>query len=653
MGPARSGYGAAPAARGVRAAACLLMAAFLMQACERSTKAPAPSSATAASAPPAHAPELRIALIGPVPHQNVWALFAGQDYSHNAYAVRAPYWPRLYGLSIPDHIFGPLTASDAPTAVHQEGAFFAATVAVRTDLHWSDGAAFSAEDVAFTVNSALRFELGFDWQDFYDPEMLDHAEATTPGTVKFIFKQRPGVQEWQYGVLMGPVVQEAFWSTKVAAAAESLPPGEAYAKLDALNGKVNTLQQQVDKLYAATLSAQGEQSRVIQADLKRLQGNLDEATNDRGAILADIGQRMQAARRLLFELNDVDEPVLGAWLPERPASGADSSGTIVNLPNPAYPGPTPNFDRLVFRLFENAGGAEAAMKDGAVNLVLDPPPGSEGVGTIMTSPTRSIRFLLFNPSASSVGDAALRKALACLIDQDEMTRSMTGAVALHSVVQPQEGMWYSAQSLAPCGGMDAAGRLARAVELLRASGYGWQQEPSIAEGGRGLSGPGGSTLPSLELLAPDSDAARTAAAAYVEQKALLLGMPLRMLSLPEDGLDYAVLSSEEYDLAVMGFRVGAFPGYLCDWFGAGGTFTQGSGLMTALCGELKATSDLEAARRLVQEMQIALAQEVPMVPLYSVAAEDRFQGITYPFAEVLGGLSDAGGAPALAIPQVP
>ena len=572
------------------------MAVFLVQACAPRALEPSPLSATATSAPPAHAPEIGIALIGPVAAHNVWALFAGQDYSHNTYAVRAAYWPRLYGLSIPDQVFGPLTASDLPTAVHQEGAFFAATVPVRTDLHWSDGAAFSAEDVAFTVNTALRFELGFDWQDFYDPQVLDHAEAAAPGTVKFIFRQRPGVQEWQYGVLMGPVVQEAYWAAKVAGTAESLPPGESYANIDALNGKIGTLQQQVDKLYAALLSAQGEDARLLQADLRRQQGNLDEATNDREEIQAGIDAAMQSARRLLFELDDTGEPLLGAWLPERPLAGNSTNGTIVNLPNPAYPGPAPNFDRLVFHLFENAEAADAAMQEGAVNLVLDLPAASEGVGATMTSPTRSVRLLLFNPSASSVGEVALRQALACLIDQDEMTRTITGTAALHSFVAPQEGMWYSPQSVAPCMGKDAAARLGRAVELLAAAGYTWQHEPSLAEGGEGLMGPGGSTLPSLELLAPDSDPARTAAAAYVEQKALLLGMPLRMLPMPEDALDYAVLSSAEYDLAVMGYRVGAFPGYLCDWFGAGGTFTQGSGLMTSLCGELKATSDLEAAR---------------------------------------------------------
>jgi len=128
------------------------------------TPAVAPAVVTASTrTAPAHAPEIRFGLIGEVTYSNVWALFSGRDYSYNNYAVRAHYWPRLYGLSVPGQAFEPITAGGPPGPIRQEGAFYAATVPVRTDLRWTDGAAFAAEDVAFTSTprSALSwFRLG-------------------------------------------------------------------------------------------------------------------------------------------------------------------------------------------------------------------------------------------------------------------------------------------------------------------------------------------------------------------------------------------------------------------------------------------------------------------------------------------------------------
>ena len=189
-------------------AACLCVSTILAAACAPAT----PSSQTVAPSPtasgaPAHAPEIRIGLIGTLGHQNVWALFSGESYSYNDYAVRARYWPRLYELSVPTQDFEPRLAAGNPTALRPEGVFQTASVPVRTDLRWTDGSAFTAQDAAFTINAALQFELSFDWRDFYDGQILDHVEAVAPDTLTFFFKAQPGVEDFQLGALQGPVVQ--------------------------------------------------------------------------------------------------------------------------------------------------------------------------------------------------------------------------------------------------------------------------------------------------------------------------------------------------------------------------------------------------------------------------------------------------------------
>ena len=74
---------------------------------------------------PAHAPEIRFALIGKPPasdsHVNVWGLFDEAGASYINYALRAEYWPRLYHLVPQDSSFQPYAAEDQPSEVNQDG----------------------------------------------------------------------------------------------------------------------------------------------------------------------------------------------------------------------------------------------------------------------------------------------------------------------------------------------------------------------------------------------------------------------------------------------------------------------------------------------------------------------------------------------------
>ena len=71
---------------------------------------------------------------------------------------------------------------------------------------------------------------------------LDHAEAVDPSTVKFIFKQKPNVGVWQYGVLQGPIVQKAFWESTVKDAADLLPAETLRASIDEARANLATAQ---------------------------------------------------------------------------------------------------------------------------------------------------------------------------------------------------------------------------------------------------------------------------------------------------------------------------------------------------------------------------------------------------------------------------
>jgi ABC-type transport system substrate-binding protein len=451
------------------------------------------------------------------------------------------------------------------------------------------------------------------------------------------------------------VVQEAFWSSKVAGAAEALPSDELRSSQDALRDRIATLQQEANQLNAETLYAQGLQARELQAELKRKQGSLDEATNELTEVQRSVREAMLAAQTALFDQDRKGEPLLGAWLPERSSSGSAPRSPIVNVPNAAYPGPIPNFDRAVFRTFASREAAEGALAAGQINVILDADRGNIDVSpNFLLSPTRSMRFILFNLDADGVNDAAIRRALTCMIDQGALAASLPGGgVPRATFVPPEDEYWSDAEAALPCAGLDAAPRLVQAARLLRDAGYTWEQEPITTAGGQGLKRPDGSPVPSMQLLAPGTDEARMAAATYVVQQAQLLGAPIRVNPVTADAIDYAVLSSGAFDMAIIGWKVSSYPGYLCDWFGASGPFHYDPTALTSQCGQLAVTSDLAAARGLMREIQRTLVDEVPLVPLYADVVREPLRGVIYPFTAVLGGLADVYGAPALASPAGP
>ncbi len=616
-------------------------------------------------APIARKSEIRFALVGTVTTPNVWALFDTMGYSYNNYAVRSGYWPRLYDLSIPDQRLEPQTAAGMPSAVRHEGAFYAATVPLRTGLTWTDGTPFAADDVAFTVNTVLAVGLGFDWQDFYNPAWLDHAEAIDPHAVKFFYKQMPGVGMWQYGALQGPVVQQKYWASKVADAVRLLPASDLAAHIQSLKSKVADLQKQVDALNLSVGYALGEEARQTQAGIRRQQGDLDQAINDLAKAQAEFDSAMNSARAALYAQDDAGEPSLGRW--KYSSSQASASPAVyANEVNPAFPEAAPGFARALYFAYATSGAAAAALGKGDVDAVLDPtaatvataaPNGHAASEHVLNSPTRSLRFLVFNPVAD-VGSPArrpLRQAIACMLDQEAFVSEPLGgnALALISFVMQGETPWYSREAILPCQNLDAGGRLAQAVNILKTTGYTWVKEPSGQTAGEGLTSPNGKPVPALDMMAPSSDTQRAAAATYIEQQARFLGIPVTARVVTQDTIQYAVFSSHQYDLALLGWRVGQYPGYLCDWFGEGMPFHYQSDALTSRCAQLKVTSDLDQAHQLVAAIQAILSQELVFIPLYSQAVSDTTQNIAYPFARALDGLSGIYGAPALAFPALP
>jgi ABC-type transport system substrate-binding protein len=297
----------------------------------------------------------------------------------------------------------------------------------------------------------------------------------------------------------------------------------------------------------------------------------------------------------------------------------------------------------VYKIYPDAKSAYSAFSNGEVDVVLDP-DGVMQQASSVPAPNGSDRFLVFNPNNVLLSDVNLRNALACVINPQEIGLSQAEFVSSTA--------WKNADALIPCAGLSAERRIEKAVEYLTKAGYRWSQEPGVSQPGVDLKKPDGSDFPRITLISTTSevDADRANMAANIEQQALRLGIPLDVQLTDLASLQYAVYSSEKYDMAIFGWRLSEYPGYICEWFGASGQFENTSSRLGSTCEALAVESDLPTAKSQVFEIQSVLAEELPFIPLYANLRYDAYQHVEYPFDSVAGGVSGLYGAPSYAMP---
>ena len=520
------------------------------------------------------------------------------------------------------------------------------------------------------MNTALSFQPGFDWHDFYNPNFIDHAEAAGAQTVKFYFKNQPNVGVWQYGALQGPIVQKAYWESKVSASTALLPPSTLLPQIASLTAQVAEIQSKINELNSNLMLLSNPSSSYLQttADIKSQQADLNQTNTALAKAQSQYDSAMDAARQSLYALDNANEPTLGDWMP-----AGQQNGEWINKVNPAHPFNVPKFNSAAYQFFSNEEEAIAAYVAGDVDSILEQNGLSvEGASKLPNSlnpriipteySTRNVEFLVFNQSNPSLVNPAVRQALGCITNGS----GFANIPSFGTFIPLYEKFWLNteAQSVldnpggqsVPCQMANTKGLLQNVVTILKSAGYTWKSEPvwdetaGTAVSGQGLTSVSGQAFPYVTLLSISEDSRQAADGMDIENAANIIGIPLTVKLVSPEELRYDVFSSHQYDMALLGWQLSDYPGYLCDWFKDGNPFGYQSDRLQSACEALNSTSDLSAAQKDVYEIQSILAQDLPFIPLYSGITYDAYRNIKYPFDSVLGGFSGVYGAPSLAIP---
>ena len=563
---------------------------------------------------------------------NVWDIMGPASTAYNFYAMLNQY-PALMALSDQRFDYVPMLATDFPGDVVQEGDFWTTTVAMRDDATWSDGEPIDANDVVFTVATALEFELPGNWGSNIDSAVVDHAEAVDQFTLKIYFKSKPGLSRWQYGLAQTIIVAEHYWAP-VAEAAKA--EAELLDRQNALYGH-----KPVNEPKAGELVFQKWEPGAFVALEKNPTYYWQDSTvtqHESGAYAETIGGKTFSA---------YGEP------------GGDVALKLTR---------SVDADAVNFSVFSSQDAAILALRAGEIDYFLSPlglsaglkqqVTGQPGIATI-ENPSNGFRYLAFNLRRAPMDNAAFRKAVATLIDKEFLCEKIlqNAAFPIYTAVPEGNGFWWNPDVPQVGKGLTREERINEVVTLLTGAGFTWDTAPAWnpdgrkVDAGEGLRDPSGNLVTELEILTPSAgyDPLRATSGIWIEQWLKEAGIPVKANLTGFNVIVPRVFEEQDFDMWILGWGLTIYPDYLADFFHSSQTVLGGLNAggysnpeFDALADDFTSETDLDAARAKAFTLQEYLADDLPYVTLFATPIIEAFRSetVNFAFTDVLDGLQN-------------
>jgi peptide/nickel transport system substrate-binding protein len=608
----------------------------------------------------------RVGILAQPTAGNFWGVNAVASYWD--LAVQSPMRISLFGVTDQHFQLIPQAAADFAGPLIQEGGLWTSTVKLREGIRWSDGEALTARDVAFTLNTALRFGLaGGNWSVWTDGDYLRSAEALDEMTVKFSYGAKPGMARHEWGTLQVSIACERYWAPLVEEAAAGLAglaqpaAGEQDTRWDA---------------YQARQAEAAEKLFAIPDKDEPLAGAFTFSREEPGSFL-----ELKANRNFFFTGATFAGFANGAYQESKP-KGYDFTayGTPEGEKTFAYDA-GPFVAKAVYTVYGDLNAAVLALQKGEIDILLNPQGLPRGLAeSVETDPNLAVvknesvafRFLAFNTRRDPMGDPAFRQAVATLIDREFLTDTILQGVAhpVYSFVPEANADWYKADL--PRWGFHADGtpmtreeRLNKAVEILVAAGYSWSgdrtpvwdSENAVPSAAGTLVLPGGEEMPELELLSLSYgyDPLRATFAIWTAQWLNEVGIPIRVRQLGFTALVARTIQEQDFDLFILGSQAGLFPSYLRDFWHSkesakGGRNAGGysNRAFDQLSDQLLTCESYAECKPIADQIQVLVATAVPWLPLFDTGIYEVYsKHLAFPYTQTLGGLQYLYGLPSV------
>ncbi len=583
-----------------------------------------------------------VGIISDVTTVNVWAYLDVESDVYNSY-VLASQGASLYSQQLPSYTYAPSVAlpAEAPEGA-ASGDDWVIEVPLREGLEWSDGEAVDANDWEFTWNTVVDLELAGNFLDAWpqasedDPDTEENeyklgivsVEAADDYTLVITWNDQPGLSLWQFGTGFASAFPEHYWAEHVAAAADA----------------------------AGLYSVSGLNAPSFGADIV--------AEREPGAFVRNIANEnysYQGASYTVYANGAIDfsHPTLGDETWGGPASGDVTVDWVEG----------PYMDEMLFQVYGSQDAAALALINGDIDFWMNPLTLSRGLQgqfldaadlNVVANAGTGMFYLAFNTRRFPGNDLAFRQAVDCAINKDFVaTNVLAGAViGMDTMVAPGNASWWNSSVQSTCAGQTQEERINNAAQILKDGGWTWTTEPAFISGredvtaGEGLS-LNGQTIQPINLISPGPgyDPMRATYALWAQKFMNDLGIPVTANPTGFTTIVNLVFESTDWDMYILGWSVGIFPDHMGAFFHTSGDAAEG-GLNTpgfsnaefdALSDAFDATTSIEEARDLSNQMQELLAEQVPYVVLFTNVQYDVFRNtLEFPFTDFLQGITDGG-----------
>lgn len=563
---------------------------------------------------------------------NYWAAMGSPDSTMFNLIVQTGYYSSLFGYAESTWAYVPVLANDLPGPITPMDKYYSSTIELQQGIYWSAGIPFTADDVVFTYSTLIDLKLQGNWREFH-PDCLVKVEKVDDYKVTFYFNRKPSLAEWNYGILMCPILPISLWGVVVEEAKLQANPAE-YLYTYEVTDPVTLGGFDLGKWEA------GRYWQNQRADYYTADGRIK-----------------------IYENGQVElESMEWSW-----AGVAEEGSLLVGVTEMG-----PHVDSVRYQVYASQESMVMALKRGDIDYMLSHQgltkiqrqelEKAQGV-EVVSNPSNSWSYLAFNRKRYPFQIEEFHQAVAILIDREYIAEQVLHNTCLPTafVIPPKNAFWHRPNLPVYGQGMSRVERIQEAMRILEAVGFSWEVRPvvnleeDIFIPGEGIILPNGEKMRSFEIItSPNSeDPVQAIFGLYIQYWLQDIGIPVESRPRSFSEMTQKVIEEMDFDAYILSWGLdGTYPDFMYQLFATNGGYnTNGFSDpdFDQIISQFMQAKDIDTARKYAFDAQERLAESLPYIILYTAPVYDAYRSdrVEYPFTDTLEGIQGLYGMPAM------